>query len=159
MSKEEAENVIQCGKCGFQNPAGAKFCLNCGKSLAIPATVPSAGFDGLSLLHFTGSIYILISVAFNELYRVSLIFLGIFIAVPIMGLGVAYGFYTWQKVTHRKLVQVVSVVTIALGFSVTFVLFYLGLNVSGVIGPAWVIFLVTGWKLWTDRNRLKTSLS
>src|SRR3989304_6357165 len=102
MSKEEAEKMISCEKCGFQNPAGAKFCLNCGKSLAISAALPSAGFEGLSLLHFTGSTYIVVSVAFNELYRVSPVFLGLFLAVAIMGLGVAYGFYVWQKVTRRK---------------------------------------------------------
>ena len=155
MSKEEAEKLISCEKCGFQNPTGAKFCLNCGKSLVISASVPSPGFDGLSLLHFTGSIYILISVLFNALYRASWIFLGLFLAVAVMGLCVGYGFYSWQKVTRRRLVKAVSAVTVGLGFGVTFVLFYLGLNVSGVVGPAWVIFVVTGWKLWTDKKRLK----
>ena len=157
MLKEEAEKVIPCGKCGFRNPAGAKFCLNCGKSLATSAMLPSAGFDALSLLHFTGSIYILISLVFNELYRTSLVFLALFLAVAIMGMGSAYEFYVWLKVTRRKLVQATSAVTIALGFSVTFVLFYLGLNVSGIVGPAWVIFAVTGWKLWADRTKLKNA--
>ena len=157
MSQKESENEIICGNCGFRNPAGAKFCLNCGKSLAISALSPSQGFDGLSLLHFTGSIYVLVSLMFNELYRWSPIFLGLFLAVGFLGLGAAYGFYAWQKVTQRKLVQAVSAVTIALGFASTFILFYLGLGVSGVVGPAWVIFVVTGWKLWADRNRLKNN--
>jgi hypothetical protein len=154
---ERVESANKCGKCGFQNPVGAKFCLDCGKSLAISALSPSAGFDGLSLLHFTGSVYILVSLAFNELYRVSPVFLGLFLAVAIMGLGVAYGFYVWSKVTRRKLVQAVSAVTIVLGFGSTFILFYLGLGYSGVVGPAWVIFVVTGWKLGADRKRLKNT--
>lgn len=149
------ENTIICGKCGFRNPAGAKFCLNCGKSLVVSAPLPSVSFDGLSLLHFTGSAYILISVLFNELYKASVVFLGIFVAIAIMGFGLAYGFYSWKKVTRRKVVQAVSGVTIVLGFVSTFILFFLGLNVSGIVGPAWIIFLVTGWKLWADRNRLK----
>lgn len=103
------------------------------------------------------SAYILISVLFNELYQTSYIFLGLFLAVAIMGLGAAYGFNSWGRVTRRRLVQVVSAVTVGLGFGVTFVLFYLGLSVSGVVGPAWVFFVVTGWKLWTDRNRLKNA--
>ena len=157
MSQKEFESELICGKCGSPNPASAKFCLNCGKSLAVSAALPSSGFEGLSLLHFTGSIYVLVSVVFNELYRLSPIFLGLFFAVGFLGLGAAYGFYVWPKVTRRKLVQAISAVTIAVGFGSTFILFYLGLGVSGVVGPAWVIFVVTGWKLWADRNKLKAS--
>lgn len=157
MSQKEVDNLTTCGKCGFQNPADAKFCLNCGKSLAISTLSPSSGFEGLALLHFTGSIYVLVSVVFNELYRVSPVFLGLFLAVGFLGLGAAYGFSVWPKVTRRKLVQALSAVTIAVGFASTLILFYLGLGVSGVVGPAWVIFVVTGWKLWTDRNKLKNT--
>ena len=153
MVKKEVGVV--CGKCGFVNPSGAKFCLDCGKRVVV--SVRSAGgLESLSLLHLVGSVYILVSILFNEVYRLEPVFLGAFLVVGFLGLVAAYGFYAWSRITvkMRRLVKAVSLVTIALGFSVTFMLFYLGLGVSGVIGPVWVVFVVAGWKLWVDRKKL-----
>jgi hypothetical protein len=30
----------------------------------------------------------------------------------------------------------------------------MGLDVKGVFGPGWVIFVAAGWKLWKDRKSL-----
>lgn len=151
----EKEVGVTCGKCGFVNPSGAKFCLNCGKNLTV-SVVPAGGLESLSLLHFVGSFYILVSILFNEVYRVSPVFLVAFLAVGFLGLIAAYGFYAWSRVgvRMRRLVKVVSLLTVALGFGSTFLLFFLGLGVSGVIGPVWVVFVVAGWKLWVDRQKL-----
>lgn len=155
MGLIEKEVGVACGKCGFVNPLGAKFCLECGKSLAV-SVGSDGGLEGLSLLHLVGSIYVLISILFNEVYRLEPVFLAVFLAVGFLGLVAAYGFHAWSRVNvrMRQFVKAVSLLTVVLGFSVSFLLFYLGLGVSGVIGPVWVVFVVVGWKLWVDRQKL-----
>ena len=153
MSEERAGAT--CGKCGHENPPGAKYCLNCGKKLGGAVEPGVRSFEGLSLLHLTGSAYVLISVLFNELVRQTVFFVP-YLATGLLGLAAAYEFHNWPNVERKRLITAVSLLTIALGFGATFVLFLLGLTVHGVIGPAWVIFLINGWKLWTDRHRLQT---
>jgi hypothetical protein len=43
-------------------------------------------------------------------------------------------------------------VAVAVGFAVTFLVFWMGLDIKGVFGPGWVIFAVAAWKLWRDRK-------
>ena len=74
----EKEAGVACGKCGFVNPSGAKFCLECGKSLAV-SVGSDGGFESLSLLHLVGSVYVLVSVLFNEVYRLEPVFLAAFL--------------------------------------------------------------------------------
>jgi hypothetical protein len=153
VSNEKAG--VTCGKCGHKNPLGANYCLSCGKKLGEPVESGLRSFEGLSLLHLTGSAYVLISVLFSELIRQT-VFLVPYLATGLLGLAAAYEFHNWPNVERERLVTAVSLLTIALGFGATFVLFLLGLTVHGVIGPAWAIFLINGWKLWTDRHRLRT---
>jgi hypothetical protein len=155
----EENSQIVCGKCGFKNPSGAKYCLNCGKKLGVSLESGSTGFDGLFLLHLTGSVYVLISIIFNELVRLTILFLVPYLVVGFLGLAAAYEFHNWSNVKRKRLVKSISLLAIALGFAATFILFLLGLGVHGVIGPAWVIFLVNGWKLWKDRQRLSVPVN
>jgi hypothetical protein len=79
----EKKPGIACGKCGFENRSGAKYCLNCWKKLDVSAESARTlrSFEGLSLLHLTGSVYVLVSVLFNELVRISLLSLAPYLAV------------------------------------------------------------------------------
>jgi hypothetical protein len=151
----EKETGIACENCGFVNPSGVKFCSNCGKNLAV-VSIPTERFESLFLLNLAGSLYVLMSVLFNEVYSISPIFLTAFLAVSVLGLIAAYGFYSWSKIDSKKklLIKVISGLTVVLGFSSTFFMFYLGLAVSGVIGPIWIIYVILGWRLWTDRQKL-----
>jgi hypothetical protein len=153
MSKEAAGAT--CGKCGSENPPGAKYCLNCGKKLVGPVEPGFRSFEGLSLLHLAGSAYVLISVLFNELIFGHPLFLVPYLVAGLLGLAAAYEFHNWLNVERKRLIIAISMLTISLGFGATFVLFLVGLTVHGVIGPTWVIFLLNGWKLWADRHKLQ----
>jgi membrane protease subunit (stomatin/prohibitin family) len=54
---EAPRQVVVCPNCGTQNPAGNKFCGNCGKSLAPPSTVkcPNCGADMPETMKFCGN--------------------------------------------------------------------------------------------------------
>ena len=41
---------MRCQKCNFENPAGAKFCVECGNKFEVPC--PACGFDNLSTFKF-----------------------------------------------------------------------------------------------------------
>lgn len=141
--------MVKCEKCGFDNPSNVKFCGNCGARLSVTAITPK--FEGLALLHITGSAYLIISLIFNALVQASLIFLIPYIISALLGLYAGYEFYIGKV---SKYLKFVSALAIILGLVSTFLLFWIGLGVRGVIGPAWVIFLINAWMLWKERARL-----
>jgi hypothetical protein len=44
--------------------------------------------------------------------------------------------------------------SIALGLAGTLTLFLIGLGLRGIVGPAWLIFVINAWKLWKNRSKL-----
>ena len=142
-------DMVRCGKCGFENPPGLKFCGNCGARLSEVLETPR--FEGLALLHIAGSLYLLLSLAFNPLVRAYPAFIILYPSSALLGLYAGYRFYTGRA---SKYLKIVSPLAIALGLTSTSILFLLGLAIRGVIGPAWIIFLVNAWALWRDRKML-----
>jgi hypothetical protein len=53
-----------------------------------------------------------------------------------------------------RYLKIVSPLAIALGLASTLTLFLLGLTIRGIVGPAWIIFLINAWALWRDRRKL-----
>jgi len=141
--------LVKCEKCGFDNPSNVKFCGNCGARLSIATITPK--FEGLALLHITGSVYLLISLIFNALVQASMIFFIPYIISGLLGLYAGYEFYIGKV---SKYLKIVSALAIILGLVSTFLLFIIGLGVRGVIGPAWIIFLINLLMLWKERARL-----
>jgi hypothetical protein len=141
--------LVKCEKCGFDNPSNVKFCGNCGARLSIATITPK--FEGLALLHITGSVYLLISLIFNALVQASMIFFIPYIISGLLGLYAGYEFYLGKV---SKYLKFVSALAIILGLASTFLLFIIGLGVRGVIGPAWIIFLINLLMLWKERARL-----
>ncbi len=45
---------MNCSSCGFENPAGMKFCGHCAKSLRLPQACPSCGFENPPGFKFCG---------------------------------------------------------------------------------------------------------
>jgi len=145
-------------KCGFENPTNLKFCGNCGARLDIATITPK--FEGLALLHITASAYLLISLISsyslislfsNALVGESYTFMILYLISGLLGLYASYEFYIGKV---EKWLKMISAVAIALGLASTSILFWTGLLVEGVIGPAWVIFLINAWMLWKERARL-----
>jgi len=141
---------IKCKKCGFENPPNFKFCGNCGEKLVEAEATPR--FEGLALLHITASIYLIISLIFNVVVQASPAFITPYIISALLGLYAGYRFYAGRTGKHLK---IVSAIAIILGLASTFILFLVGLGMlRGVIGPAWIIFLISAWTLWKMRKRL-----
>jgi len=105
-------------------------------------------FEALSLLLFVGSAYLIVSLIFNVIYQVA-IFAILSIVSVVFGVYAGYGLYRGR---FGRGVLASSVAAVAFGFAVTFLVFLMGLDVKGVFGPGWVIFLVAAWKLWRDRK-------
>jgi hypothetical protein len=140
---------VKCRKCGFENPPSFKFCGNCGEKLIEVEVAPK--FEGLALLHVTASIYLLISLIFNALVQASLAFITLYAASALMGLYAGYQFYLGKTGKHLKIISSLAIIT---GLASTSILFLIGLGIRGVIGPAWIIFLVNAWVLWKERKKL-----
>lgn len=136
---------VRCRKCGFENPAGMKFCGNCGAKLTLEL---APKLESLALLHITGSIYLIISLIFNALIRVSPILLISYTTSALLGL---YAGYALHKNKVGRYLKIVSVLASIIGFIATFILFIMGLEIRGVVGPAWIIFLVIIYVLWKKR--------
>jgi hypothetical protein len=150
--KEDSDDMpksIKCKKCGYENPTNLKFCGNCGAKLGAVAITPK--FEGLALLHITASVYLLISLTFNALVQASLIFTIPYVASALLGLYAGYEFYIGKV---QKWLKIVSALAIIIGLVSTSTLFWIGLDIRGVIGPAWVIFLINAWMLWKERAKL-----
>lgn len=156
--EDDMPKSIKCRKCGFENPTNLKFCGNCGARLGI--AIEAHKFEGLALLHITGSLYLLISLISsyrlislfcNALVGESNTFLILYLVSGLLGLYAGYEFYVGKVVKYLK---IISALAIALGLASTSILFWTGLLVEGVIGPAWIIFLINLWMLWKERARL-----
>lgn len=139
----------RCKKCGFENLANLKFCGNCGARLGAIAITPK--FESLALLHITASAYLIISLIFNALIQASLIFIIPYLASGLLGLYAGYELFIGKV---SKYLKIVSALAIAIGLASTFLLFLIGLEIKGVIGPAWIIFMINAWMLWKERARL-----
>jgi len=144
----DMKKMEPCPKCGMKNLEGAKFCNNCGTRLQ---AAPKGDFEGLSSLYLVGALYSLLSVAFNTLIRADLLLFGSYLVAGIFGLYIAYAL---KAGGIKGWIKYISMVTVAAGLIGTSLLFLIGLGIKGVIGPGWVIFLVTGWKLWKGRHNL-----
>lgn len=136
---------VKCPKCGYGNPDEAIFCLKCGAKLGV---ADGGAFEGLVFLHLAGSLYVLLSAALNALVQASTVILALYIVPGVLGLYVAYTLHTRRAVRWTKFL---SLTTVTLGLVGTLLLFIIGLRIRRVVGPAWIIFLITGWKLWRDR--------
>ncbi len=134
----------KCPKCEFENPPTLKFCGNCGSRLDVPASKLKR-YEALGLLHFTGALYLLISIFSNVLVNASMLIMLLYAISGILGLLAGYQFFTGNV---RKYTKYVSLISIIVGLAATVLLFVMGLLLQGVVGPAWVIFLVTGFALW-----------
>ena len=151
-SKKEADETpksIKCTKCGFENPANLKFCGNCGTKLVIATITPK--FEGLALLHITGSIYLLISLIFNALIQSSMILMIAYLVSALLGLYAGYEFHRGKV---SKWLKITSALATTLGLASTFIIFMIGIGIGGVIGPAWIIFLINAMILWKEKARL-----
>ncbi|MEM2569957.1 MAG: zinc ribbon domain-containing protein [Candidatus Bathyarchaeia archaeon] len=159
MSKKRAEKTserIKCVKCGFENPAEMKFCGNCGAKLTVAeAQKCTSSLESLIMLHLTGSLYLLISLAFNSLIRANTSFILMFVlpylASTVLGLYAAYMLYKGVSGKYSKIISLAAIIS---GLVPTLILFIIGLGIRGVIGPAWIIFLVNAWLLWKKRTEI-----
>jgi ABC-type glycerol-3-phosphate transport system permease component len=143
-SGEKAER-IRCAKCGFENLPNASFCSGCGARLKLPQVELVRGrFEALTLLLVVGSIYLAVSLIVNVIYQVA-IFAILSVISIVLGLCTAYEFYRGK---FRRLTIFLSSLSMALGFAVTFIIFLIGLNIRGVFGPGWIIFVAAAWGLW-----------
>jgi len=150
LESEKKPKRVKCAKCGFENFANASFCSGCGARLK-PLPAKAGGFEALTLLLLVGSAYLIVSLAFNVIYQVTL-----FAILSIV--SVVFGVYATYELYHGRFagrVLASSALAVVFGFAVTFLVFLMGLDVKGVFGPGWVIFLAAGWKLWKDRKAPK----
>ncbi|MEM2029447.1 MAG: zinc ribbon domain-containing protein [Candidatus Bathyarchaeia archaeon] len=149
LDSEKKPKRVKCAKCGFENLVNASFCSGCGARLK-PLPVEAKGrFDALCLLLFVGSTYLAVSLIFNVIYQVMIF------AVPSLVsilLGV-YACYRLYRGRFGRWVFVSSIVAVALGLGITFIVFLMGLNIRGVFGPGWVIYAAAAWRLWKDSKR------
>jgi len=74
-----------------------------------------------------------------------------YLASALLGLYAAYEFYK-GKVT--KWLMITSAAATAIGLASTLILSLIGFGVRGVIGPAWIIFIINAMILWKERTRL-----
>jgi hypothetical protein len=145
----KGEAPLKCPKCGFENPSGIRFCGNCGQELK-PA-VRSKYVEALVFLQVATSLYFLISIAFNKIVQSFPFFLISYAAVGLAGIYIGAQLHRGGGGSWLKLASAIS---IALGLGVSSYLFILGLMVGGVVGPAWVLFIVCAWLLWVSRKSL-----
>jgi hypothetical protein len=150
LESEKKPKRVKCAKCGFENLANASFCSGCGARLKpLPAEFKGR-FEALSLLLLVGSAYLIVSLIFNVIYQVA-IFAILSIVSVVFGVYACYGLYRGR---FGRGVLASSIVAVAFGFAVTFLVFLMGLDVKGVFGPGWIIYAATAWKLWRDRKAL-----
>jgi uncharacterized protein (DUF983 family) len=145
LSSKKKSGRVKCPECGFENLVNASFCSGCGCSLK--PTVKGQ-FEALYILLLVGSIYLFISLVFNELMQVPLFAGPSFVSV-VLGI---YASYRLSKGGIGRGVVAASAIAIGVGFVTTFFVFLLGLDIKGVFGPAWVIFLAAAYRLLKDRR-------
>jgi len=137
-----------CPKCGAENLENAKFCNNCGAWLKRTIKV---GFEELITLHMLAALYSLLSAAFNSLIQATSLLWELYLAAGALGIYCAYALNAGMI---KRWTKFVSLAMIAVGLAGTTLMFIIGLRLKGAVGPGWVIFLVTAWKLWQNRYNL-----
>ena len=137
----------RCQKCGFINGPGIKFCGNCGAKLGLR---PRPDYvQALASMHIATSAYVILTLAFNYLaHSIGLLVITYSVA-GVAGLYIGYSLHMGHS---GKWLKFASAITIALGLLGTSVLFWLGLTLQGLIGPAWVLYLATAYLLWLCRK-------
>ena len=148
LESENEPKSYKCAKCGFENLVNASFCSGCGAGLKPLPAEAKGRFEALSLLLLVGSAYLIVSLAVDMIYQV-VVFAILAIVSVVFGVYACYGLYRGR---FGRGVLASSIVAVVFGFAVTALVFWMGLDVKGVFGPGWVIFLVAGWKLWKDRH-------
>jgi uncharacterized protein (DUF983 family) len=148
MEEPVAAGFGNCPKCEAMNSDTAKFCNTCGAQLQVTAV---SGVEGLVSLHVVVTLYVFISLVVNALIQASLLFLSLYVVTGVLAI---VGVSLLQMKRGRRWAKFVSVAMIGVGLVGTFLFWLIGLAVSGVVGPAWVIFIVTIWQLWRDRRSL-----
>jgi len=145
LEPEKKPKRVKCAKCGFENLPNANFCSGCGARIKPPQVELGRGrFEALTLLLIVGSIYLAVSLTVNAIYQVT------FFAILSI-ISIVFGFYAAYELYRGRigrLTILLSSLSMALGFAVTFIIFLIGLNVRGVFGPGWIIFAVAAWGLW-----------
>ena len=156
--KERKDKKV-CPKCEWKNPKEASFCLKCGSKIEVVKLAERASLEGLIFVHIVGSLYAILSVAFNAYVRVFPFYLLFYVVSGILGLAAAYALH--QEKGRKWMKTLLSFATVALGLVGTFRLFLISQLLRAelrellpLVGPAWIIFVITGFKLWQDRNRL-----
>jgi ribosomal protein L40E len=136
---EKEEKVVLCQKCGKINPRDAKFCLNCGNRLYI--LIGGEDLKEVTTLFILGSLYLLL---FSIISMVTTGF-WFFLLYLIPGLTGLYVVFLFNKGVKGLIAKLLSILTLALGLSLTMLTYTV---------PAWIIFLITGWRLWQKRSQI-----
>lgn len=147
MESEKKAESVKCPECGFENLLGAKFCSSCGLSFK-PAA--KGRFDAIVALLLVGSFYLFVSLVFNAIMQQVWYF-----SVPaaVSGLLGLYAAYRLNRGEGNAAAFASAATSVGVGFAVTFLIFLIGLDIMGVFGPAWVIFVATGYWLYRSRGR------
>jgi hypothetical protein len=148
LESENESGRVKCAKCSFGNLANAHFCSGCGAGLKPLPAEAKGRFEALSLLLLVGSAYLIVSLAADMVYQV-VVFAIVSIVSVVFGVYAGYELYRGR---FGRGVLASSVVAVTFGFAITFLIFWIGLDVNGVFGPGWVIFAVAAWKLWNDKK-------
>ncbi len=138
-----------CQRCGTNNVEEADFCIKCG--LRIRARNESSNHESLVYLHILGSSYLLFAALLNRFVfpLFSAGTAGLIIYLLLYVIPVVSGFYVAYQVNRRNIrreVIAISLWTAAMGAIGTGWLFIIGLELGGIIGPAWLIFLASAIK-------------
>lgn len=108
--------------------------------------------SALEILHLTGSFYVITSALFNFAVQM----MGPIVLFSIMSGFLGFvAFLMFRGRRMDELVRFLSVSAVVGGLVATSWAFYVGLELKGVEGPGWVIFLLIVWELW----RLPASVS
>ena len=137
----------KCPKCGNTNPAAAEFCFRCGARLRRGV----GNLDGLVVIYLVGALYVLISLLFNSIVQASYPILVSYAVTGVLGLYMAYVFHGGAV---RPWTKYLALVVPVLGIAGTGFLFFIGLSLRGIVGPAWIIFVLMLWKIWGDRQSI-----
>ena len=141
--------MTKCPKCGYDNPPDAKYCLNCGYKLMREENVK---LEAEGLLLISSGIILLLTLLFNGLMRIvpslALVYL-------IFGITSIYSGLRLYSGSASLLNIIIATLSIVFGFAGTFFLYLLGLPLKGLVSPDWVIYIVTAFKLLSDRKKLK----
>ncbi len=143
--------MTKCPRCGYDNPEGAKYCINCGYKLARD----EERLEGLGLLLIASGVYLLLAALFEPLLRYFPAVVLAYLITFVLGVVSGYMFYS-GRVSWASLA--VGVAAIAIGLVSSGWAFMVGLALKGIFGPGWVLFLIALVKLAADRRRIASTI-